>query len=90
MMARLSDDEAFEVCDVVETSFSGRPTMHIITGRFKVRNSQTGVVYTVAPSVPKSGEGNRIGRLDYAWFKRVGRVYMDNETVRFDDMRDAA
>lgn len=87
-MARLQDHEAYEVCDVVETSFSGRVTMHIITGRYKVRNSQTGVVYTVAPPVPKSGEGNRIGRLDHAWFKRVGCVLMEDGEVRFHDARE--
>lgn len=73
---RINDHEAFDVLDIVETDFSGKLTRHIVTSRFKVRNSQTGVVYEVAPPVPKSVEGDRVARIDHAWFKRVGRLVL--------------
>jgi hypothetical protein len=67
---RIADSEAFEVCDVVETDYSGKITRHIIIERFKTRNSQTGVTYKVAPHVPKSGGPN--SKIDHDWFKRIG------------------
>lgn len=76
---KINDHEAFNVLDIVETDFSGKLTRHIVTSRFKVRNSQTGVVYEVSPPVPKSGEGGRVARIDHAWFKRVGRLVLTDE-----------
>lgn len=73
---RIADHDAFDVLDIVETDYSGKMTRHIIRARFKVRNSQTGVVYEVSPPVPKSGYGGRVARIDHAWFKRVGRPVM--------------
>ena len=75
-VVRIADSEAFDVLDIVETDYSGKMTRHIIRARFKVRNSQTGVVYEVSPPVPKSGYGGRVARIDHAWFKRVGRLVM--------------
>lgn len=70
---RISDDQAFKVCDIVETDFTGKPTRHIVSARYKVR-SQSGVVYDVIPKVKGSGEGDRLGRLDHGWFKKVGHI----------------
>lgn len=86
-MARLPDSEAFNLLDVVETDFSGRPTKHIVVARFKVRNSQTGVTYEVCPSVPKSSEGNRVGRLDHAWFRRIGNIALVNGKIVFQELK---
>ncbi len=74
----MSDNEAFKVGDVVETDFSGRMTQHIIAARFKVRNSQTGVVYEVVPRVPKSGS-----RIDHGWFNRIGYLEVKNGKILF-------
>lgn len=89
-MARVSDADAFNLLDFVETDFSGRLTRHIITARFKVLNSQTGIVYEVLPRVPKSGEAGRVARLDHGWFKRIGRIEFDNQKVLFFDEREGA
>lgn len=67
MKARLPDAEAFTVGEWVQTDFSGRLTQHRIVGRYKVRNSQTGVCYRVEPRVPKSGSG----LIDHDWFQKV-------------------
>lgn len=75
----IADRDAFNVLDIVETNYSGKLTRHIITSRYKVRNSQTGVVYEVAPPVPRSGDGDRVARIDHAWFKRVGRLVLKDE-----------
>jgi hypothetical protein len=66
-VARLPDHEAFSVSDVVQTDFSGKLTRHRIVGRYKVRNSQTGICYRVAPKIPKSGPG----LIDHGWFEKV-------------------
>lgn len=63
----ISDSEAFEVGVLVETDFSGKVTRHRIKARYKVRNCESGVMYTVEPRVPKSGGG----KVDHGWFKRV-------------------
>lgn len=72
---RITQDQAFEVFDVVETDYSGKTTMHIIAERFLVRNSQTGVCYRVVPQVPKSG-GIK-SKIDHAWFTRLGQLQFD-------------
>lgn len=76
---RISDSEAFDVLDIVETDYSGKMTRHIIRARFKVRNSPTGVVYEVSPPVPRSVGGGRVACIDHAWFKRVGRLVMQDD-----------
>jgi hypothetical protein len=79
---RIADSEAFDVCDVVSTDYSGKVTRHIIMERFKTRNSQTGVTYKVVPQVPKSGGlGSKI---DHGWFKRLGHLELnDNDKIIF-------
>jgi hypothetical protein len=67
-------NEAFELCDVVETDFSGKVTRHIVIERFKTRNCQSGVTYHVVPEVPKSG--GKDAKMDHHWFKRIGRLEM--------------
>jgi hypothetical protein len=69
---RLQPQDAFEICDVVETDFSGKVTRHIVAERFKSRNCQSGVTYKVVPAVPKSG--GKDAMMDHYWFKRVGRI----------------
>lgn len=79
---RITESEAFEECDVVETDYSGKTTRHIIMGRFKTRNSQTGVTYIVTPPVPKSG--GKDAKIDHGWFKRLGYLrFNDNDKVVF-------
>lgn len=68
----ISPEDAFEICDVVETDFSGKVTRHVIVERFRSRNCQSGVTYKVAPAVPKSG--GKDAMMDHHWFKRVGRI----------------
>lgn len=86
---RITEDQAFEVCDVVETDYSGKVTKHIIAARFKVRNSQTGVVYEVVPTVPKSKEGDRTPRIDHAWFRRIGRLRMVGQKILYEEIESA-
>lgn len=74
---RIRDSEAFEVCDVVSTDYSGKITTHIVMERFKTRNSQTGVTYKVVPQVPKSG--GKDAKIDHGWFRRLGCVRFDND-----------
>lgn len=74
MSRRIEQSEAFEVCDVVETDYSGKVTKHIITDRYLVRNSQTGVAYRVIPAVPKSS--GQYAKIDHDWFKRTGHLKM--------------
>lgn len=69
---RLQTGDAFEICDVVETDFSGKVTRHVIAERFKSRNCQSGVTYKVVPAVPKSG--GKDAMMDHYWFKKVGRI----------------
>ncbi len=69
---RITRDQAFDVRDVVATDFSGRVTQHVILERYVTRNSQSGVLYRVAPPVPKSGGPD--AKIDHAWFTRVGRM----------------
>lgn len=84
---RISDDQAFKVCDIVETDFSGKPTRHIVSARYKVQ-SQSGVVYDVIPGVKGSGEGARPGRLDHGWFKKVGHIsFGDFGMIDFGDLK---
>lgn len=71
---RIQPEDAFELCDVVETDYSGKVTRHIIWERFLVRNSQSGVCYRLVPQVPKS-EGKH-SKIDHAWFRRIGRLEM--------------
>jgi len=66
----IPEHQAFQVCDVVETDYSGKLTKHIIVERFKTRNCDSGVTYRVVPGVPKSGGAD--SRLDHNWFKRIG------------------
>ena len=63
----MQDVEAFRLHDVVQTDYSGKLTQHRIVGRYKVRNSQTGICYRVEPKVPKSGHG----LIDHGWFTKV-------------------
>lgn len=72
---RITPDQAFEACDVVETDYSGKITRHIIVDRFLVRNSQSGVAYRVIPAVPKSGGAN--SKIDHGWFRRIGELHID-------------
>jgi hypothetical protein len=74
---RITRDQAFEACDVVETDFSGKITRHIIAERFLVRNSQTGVCYRVVPPVPKAGGAT--SKIDHGWLTRVGRIVPDKD-----------
>lgn len=74
---RISDSEAFEQLDVVETDYSGKITRHTIMGRFKTRNSQTGVTYKVVPPVPKSS--GKDARIDHGWFRRVGCLRLNED-----------
>jgi hypothetical protein len=69
---RIQPENAFEICDVVETDFSGKVTRHVVTDRFKSRNCQSGVTYKVVPAVPKSG--GKDAMMDHYWFKKVGRI----------------
>lgn len=79
---RIGRDDAYELGDVVETDYSGKVTRHIITDRFLVRNSQTGVCYRVHPAVPKS-EGKQ-AKIDHGWFTRIGWVDIDeNRKFKF-------
>lgn len=73
-MSRIHPAEAFEICDVVETDFSGRVTRHIVAERFRSRSCQSGVTYRLVPTVPKSG--GKDSRIDHDWFKRIGRIEM--------------
>lgn len=75
MSRRIAPSEAFEVCDVVETDFSGHVTRHIVIERFKTRNCESGVTYQLLPPVPKSG--GRESRVDHHWFKRIGCIRFD-------------
>lgn len=83
---RITEDQAYEIGDVVATDYSGKVTKHIVVARFKVRNSQTGVMYEVVPEVPKSREGPRRPRIDHAWFKRIGRITWDGERFGFEHL----
>ena len=69
---RIQPENAFEICDVVETDFSGKVTRHVVTERFKSRNCQSGVTYKVVPAVPKSG--GKDAMMDHYWFVKVGRI----------------
>lgn len=71
---RIQPEDAFEICDVVETDFSGKVTHHVVIERFKSRNCQSGVTYKVVPAVPKSG--GKDAMMDHYWFKRIGRLEM--------------
>lgn len=73
-MRRIDPKEAFEICDVVETDYSGKVTRHIVAERFKTRNCDSGVTYRLVPTVPKSG--GKDSKIDHAWFKRIGRIEM--------------
>lgn len=74
---RIKPEDAFELCDVVETDFSGKVTRHIIWERFLTRNSQSGVCYKVVPQVKKS-EGKH-AKIDHGWFRRIGRLDLNAE-----------
>jgi hypothetical protein len=72
---RIDPKAAFQVCDVVETDYSGKATRHIIWERFLTRNGQSGVCYRVVPPVNKSG-GKR-AKIDHGWFRRIGSFALD-------------
>lgn len=76
-MRRIHPTEAFEICDVVETDFSGQVTRHIVIERFMTRNSESGVTYQLLPEVPKSG--GRESKVDHHWFKRVGCIRFNSK-----------
>lgn len=74
---RIKPEDAFEICDVVETDYSGKTTRHIVAERFRTRNCQSGVTYKVVPAVPKSG--GQDAKIDHDWFRRIGYL-MFNES----------
>lgn len=79
---RIDPSMAFEVCDVVETNFSGKVTRHIIWERFLTRNSQSGVCYKVTPQVKKSE--SKSSKIDHGWFTRIGRLDLNaNDDIVF-------
>jgi hypothetical protein len=77
-------EDAFNVLDVVETDYSGKVTSHIVMGRFRSRNCETGITYRVIPPVPKSS--GRDAKIDHNWFKRVGRFYMDSGEIKYEEI----
>ena len=75
---RIKDEDAFQVGDAVETDYSGSATRHIIKARFKVRNSQSGVMYEVTPRVPKSfDKDHQNPRLDHGWLRPARNLDAD-------------
>jgi len=54
-----------QIGDMCETSFSGKVTQHKIVRRMDGSKSQSGVMFVVEPTVPKSGGG----WFDADWFE---------------------
>jgi hypothetical protein len=73
----ISPEQAFHVCDVVETDYSGKITRHIIAERFRSRGCESGVMYRLIPAVPKSS--GKDSKIDHNWFRRVGRIELTSD-----------
>lgn len=85
---RISDSQAFKVCDIVETDFNGKPSRHIVAARYRVPNSESGICYMLIPPVHPPHEGGHPTRIDHAWLKKVGHIsFGDFGMIDFGDAK---